>query len=103
MPTDAKLALRPANTAEAKVARRDAPREQPERRAEAPVPRPDAPQKRPEQPTEVPSAPEKAAQPSRRLWVQWSLFLMLPLVLIVGGYWYVTGGQVMSTDNAYVE
>jgi multidrug resistance efflux pump len=22
---------------------------------------------------------------------------------IVGGYWYVTGGQVMSTDDAYVE
>jgi membrane fusion protein, multidrug efflux system len=103
MPTDAKLALLRANTAEAKVARRDAPREQPERRTEAPVPRSDALQQRPEQSAEVPSAPEKAAEPSRRLWVQWSLFLILPLVLIVGGYWYVTGGQVMSTDNAYVE
>jgi membrane fusion protein (multidrug efflux system) len=29
--------------------------------------------------------------------------LLLPLVLAVGGYFYVTGGQVMSTDNAYVE
>jgi membrane fusion protein (multidrug efflux system) len=31
------------------------------------------------------------------------LFALLPLVLIAGGYWYVTSGQVMSTDDAYVE
>lgn len=31
------------------------------------------------------------------------LFALLPLVLIAGGYWYVTGGGVMSTDDAYVE
>jgi membrane fusion protein (multidrug efflux system) len=31
------------------------------------------------------------------------LFALLPLALIAGGYWYVTGGRVMSTDNAYVE
>jgi membrane fusion protein, multidrug efflux system len=31
------------------------------------------------------------------------LFALLPLALIVGGYVYVTGGQVMSTDDAYVE
>jgi len=30
------------------------------------------------------------------------LFALLPLALIAGTYWYVTG-QVMSTDNAYVE
>ena len=29
--------------------------------------------------------------------------MLLPLALIGGGYWYVTGGQVMSTDDAYVE
>src|SRR5262249_54543299 len=28
---------------------------------------------------------------------------LLPLVLIAGTYWYVTGGGVMSTDNAYIE
>jgi multidrug resistance efflux pump len=28
---------------------------------------------------------------------------LLPLVLIVAGYFYVTGGTVMSTDNAYVQ
>jgi membrane fusion protein (multidrug efflux system) len=35
--------------------------------------------------------------------VRWALFALLPLALIVGGWWYVTGGQVMSTDDAYVE
>ena len=30
------------------------------------------------------------------------MFALLPLVLIVAGYWYVTGGHVMSTDDAYV-
>ncbi|RDJ21989.1 HlyD family secretion protein [Bosea caraganae] len=31
------------------------------------------------------------------------LFAALPVALIAGGYWYVVGGQVMSTDNAYVQ
>src|SRR5215468_587251 len=31
------------------------------------------------------------------------LFALLPIALAAGGYWYVTGGQVMSTDDAYVE
>jgi len=31
------------------------------------------------------------------------MFALLPLVLIVGGYFYVRGGAVMSTDNAYVQ
>jgi membrane fusion protein, multidrug efflux system len=31
------------------------------------------------------------------------LFALLPLALIGGAYWYVAGGQVMSTDDAYVE
>jgi membrane fusion protein (multidrug efflux system) len=31
------------------------------------------------------------------------LFAALPLALIAGAYWYVAGGQVMSTDDAYVE
>jgi membrane fusion protein (multidrug efflux system) len=29
--------------------------------------------------------------------------MLLPLALIGGGYWYVTGGQVMSVDDAYVD
>jgi len=31
------------------------------------------------------------------------LFALLPVALVVGGYYYVTGGQVMSTDNAYIQ
>src|SRR6478609_6557728 len=31
------------------------------------------------------------------------LFALLPVALAAGGYWYVAGGQVMSTDNAYVQ
>lgn len=31
------------------------------------------------------------------------MFTLLPVALIVGGYFYVTGGAVMSTDNAYVQ
>jgi membrane fusion protein (multidrug efflux system) len=49
-----------------------------------------------------PHAKEKRPR-SRRNWVRWGLFGLLPLALVVGGYWYVTGGQVMSTDDAYVE
>lgn len=31
------------------------------------------------------------------------LFALLPIALVVGGYYYVNGGQVMSTDNAYIQ
>jgi membrane fusion protein, multidrug efflux system len=31
------------------------------------------------------------------------MFALLPLVLIIGVYWYITGGQVISMDDAYVE
>jgi membrane fusion protein (multidrug efflux system) len=34
--------------------------------------------------------------------LRWALFALLPLVLAIGFYWYVNGGQVMSTTNAYV-
>ncbi|MBO9125332.1 MULTISPECIES: HlyD family secretion protein [unclassified Rhizobium] len=30
-------------------------------------------------------------------------FALLPVALVVGGYYYVNGGQVMSTDNAYIK
>ncbi len=48
------------------------------------------------------AATDKVRQLRRRQWTRWALFALLPLVLIVAGYWYVTGGQVMSTDDAYV-
>jgi MFS transporter, DHA2 family, multidrug resistance protein len=31
------------------------------------------------------------------------MFMLLPILLVAGGYWYITGGHVMSTDDAYVE
>jgi membrane fusion protein, multidrug efflux system len=39
----------------------------------------------------------------RRERIRWTLFALLPLVLLVGGYFYVSGGQIMSTDDAYVQ
>jgi membrane fusion protein (multidrug efflux system) len=45
------------------------------------------------------AGPEK---PSRRQSIRWAMFALLPLALIGGAYWYVTGGRVMSTDDAYV-
>jgi membrane fusion protein, multidrug efflux system len=84
MPDDTELLLRP-DPAESPAARRKAPRGQPEM----------APQ--------TSSALGKRPRSSRRPWLRWALFLLLPIALIAGGYWYVTGGQVMSTDDAYVE
>jgi len=59
----------------------------------APSARPSAP------PAEARSKPARSAKSLRRP----LLFALLPLALIVAGYFYVTGGTVMSTDNAYVQ
>ena len=85
MPADAALDLLPTETDEPAVARRDTPQQQPERSAEIPA-----------------VAPEKASRPPHRWSMRRALFALLPLALIGGAYWYVTGGQVMSTDDAYV-
>jgi membrane fusion protein (multidrug efflux system) len=79
------------------------PKETAKKTAEVPAARRDTPQKQPERPAEIAAAPKKASTSSPRRWVRWALFALLPLALIAGGYWYVTGGQVMSTDDAYVE
>jgi membrane fusion protein (multidrug efflux system) len=86
MAADAKLALPPQETAEM-----------------PPAARRDAPQKQPERPAAMSTAFEKASRAPRRQWVRWALFALLPPALVAGAYWYVSGGQVMSTDNAYVE
>ena len=38
----------------------------------------------------------------KRPWKRVALFMLLPLALAAGGYDYVTGGAVMTTDDAYV-
>ena len=101
MPADATIFSLRSDPAAAPVARRDTPREQP---ALPPGKQPEQPaRERPERPVERSLEPEKAPQPPRRRRVRWVLFVLLPLALIAGGYWYVTGGSVMSTDDAYVE
>jgi membrane fusion protein, multidrug efflux system len=101
MPADATIVSLRSDTAEAPAARRDAPREQPDRPPrEQPEP---LPREQPERPVASSSEPEKAPQPPRRRRLRGALFALLPLALVAGGYWYVTGGRVMSTDNAYVE
>jgi membrane fusion protein (multidrug efflux system) len=101
MPADATIVSLRSDPAEAPAARHDVPRKQPQQPPrEQPKP---PPREQPERPIERSSEPEKAPQSPRRRWLRWALFALLPLVLIAGGYWYVTGGRVMSTDNAYVE
>jgi membrane fusion protein (multidrug efflux system) len=60
------------------------------------------PEARPsDEPPLVPAAPD-SVRPGRSL-RRPLMIALLPLVLIVGGYFYVIGGAVMSTDNAYVQ
>ena len=56
-------------------------------------------------PSDVPSTPsrKKLRKLDRRGGIRWGLFAILPVVLIVGLYWYATGGKLMSTDDAYVD
>jgi membrane fusion protein (multidrug efflux system) len=101
MPADATIVSLRSDPAEAPAARHDVPRKQPQ---QPPLEQPkQPPREQPERLIERSSDPEKAPQSPRRRWLRWALFALLPLVLIAGGYWYVTGGRVMSTDNAYVE
>jgi len=49
-------------------------------------------------PATMAAAAQAGRNRTRRL-----LFALLPIALVAGGYYYVVGGQVMSTDNAYVQ
>ncbi|TGQ03176.1 HlyD family secretion protein, partial [Mesorhizobium sp. M4B.F.Ca.ET.215.01.1.1] len=53
-------------------------------------------------PASVTVAPPAPAQPRRSL-MRPILFALLPVALVAGGYYYVVGGQVMTTDNAYIQ
>ena len=68
----------------------------------APTTRTEAPRENSDDPVERPGPPEQAL-PARRRWLRPTLFAALPVALIAGGYWYITGGKVMSVDDAYVE
>ncbi len=57
----------------------------------------------PPRPAETTAKSDQASRPARRRGMRRILFALLPLALIAGGYWYVSGGQVMATDDAYVE
>ncbi|MGI3899602.1 MAG: HlyD family secretion protein [Janthinobacterium lividum] len=50
----------------------------------------------------APSAPVIETTRAKRRILRPLLFVLLPVALVVGGYDYVVGGQVLSTDNAYV-
>lgn len=52
----------------------------------------------PTAPVAPPETPRKRRSPTRPI-----LFALLPVALVIGGYYYVTGGQIMSTDNAYIQ
>jgi membrane fusion protein (multidrug efflux system) len=52
-------------------------------------------------PAPVIAAPVKPKR--KRSFTRPVLFTLLPVALLVGGFYYVNGGQIMSTDNAYVE
>jgi membrane fusion protein (multidrug efflux system) len=52
---------------------------------------------------QAPAAPAVTLPPKKkRSLTRPVLFALLPVALVVGGYYYVTGGQIMETDNAYV-
>jgi membrane fusion protein (multidrug efflux system) len=69
--------------------------------AESPRPYPVAPAE--PRAKERSAAADNVLKLRRRQRVRGGLFALLPIVLALGGYFYVTGGQVMSTDDAYVQ
>jgi membrane fusion protein (multidrug efflux system) len=71
--------------------------------AEAPAARRVVAQEEWELPAERSPAPEEPPRSSRQRRLRWALFMLLPIVLIVGGYFYFEGGAYMSTDDAYIE
>jgi len=71
--------------------------------AEVPSTNAESPQGRSDDRAEAPSPPQSTRRSVPRRRVRRLLFTLLPLALIAGGYWYVTGGRVMSMDDAFVE
>jgi membrane fusion protein (multidrug efflux system) len=100
MPADREPAAPDADILEAPPRTRTAP----DRWQPPPADRPPSnnPAERP--PAPKPSAPPaEQSPPSRRRWLRWALFLVVPIALVVGAYFYFEGGAYMTTDDAYVE
>jgi membrane fusion protein (multidrug efflux system) len=53
--------------------------------------------------SDVIAAKDQKQPPARNQRIRRTLFALLPIAAVVGAYWYVTGGQIMSTDDAYVQ
>lgn len=53
--------------------------------------------------TEQPAGAQQKSQPDRQRRIRLALFALLPVAFLIGGYWYITGGQIVSIDDAYVE
>ena len=92
----ADVSQRTAGLAGSKTVELRSDRGQPPRPVQLPAKAPEKPDAK----TSGPGSPP-AAKRSQRL--RWALLALLPVALIAGGYWYVVGGSVMSTDDAYVE
>jgi len=43
------------------------------------------------------------SRPGRTQLIRWVSFALLPIALLAGACWYVIGGAVMESDDAYVE
>ena len=61
------------------------------------------------QPAAAPAAPSRprpgihVEEKTRRRWPRLILMFVLPLVVVIGGgYWYISSGRFVSTDDAYV-
>ena len=103
MPRDRDPGLQGADILEAPPEARSTP----VRRREPPADRGPAPSARQLEPAveqQSPPAEEPEPQKTRgRRWLRWVLFLLLPIVLIVGAYFYFEGGEYMSTNDAYIQ
>ena len=51
---------------------------------------------------EPPPGPDTVNAPKKPL-LRPLMFALLPLALVIGAYWYIAGGRVVSMDDAYVE
>jgi membrane fusion protein, multidrug efflux system len=60
----------------------------------------------PVDPAKLPAAVatgDQKSPPARNQRIRRTLFALLPIAAVMGAYWYTTGGQIMSTDDAYVQ